>query len=218
MPPTLPRDLSRVTNHDHAREHPPLAVELETPRRPGGRRAGASAAAVAVAVAGLLAASSAAVAAPVSLLTQGSRGSDVARVQRALHQRATGRYGARTRRAVLAFQHRDGLMVDGIVGVQTWDALFHIPAPVTPTTSTTAAPRTQTGGGYTVPSSIVQCESGGNYSAVNPSTGAGGAYQILPSTWSAYGGQGLPQDASPAQQGQIAAEIYAHQGPSAWTC
>jgi muramidase (phage lysozyme) len=69
-----------------------------------------------------------------------------------------------------------------------------------------------------VPASIVQCESGGNYSAVNPSSGAGGAYQILPSTWHAYGGQGLPQDASPAEQDRIAGEIYARQGGSAWTC
>ena len=36
------------------------------------------------------------------------------------------------------------------------------------------------------------CESGGNYGAVNPSSGAGGAYQILPSTWALYGGQGAP--------------------------
>jgi muramidase (phage lysozyme) len=64
----------------------------------------------------------------------------------------------------------------------------------------------------------VQCESGGNYSAVNPSSGAGGAYQILPSTWQAYGGQGLPQDASPAEQSKIASEIYASQGRSAWSC
>ena len=37
------------------------------------------------------------------------------------------------------------------------------------------------------------CESGGNFGAVNPSSGAGGAYQILPSTWSLYGGRGAPQ-------------------------
>ena len=44
------------------------------------------------------------------------------------------------------------------------------------------------------------CESGGNWDAVNPSSGAGGAYQILPSTWELYGGEGDPEDASPAQQ------------------
>ena len=72
--------------------------------------------------------------------------------------------------------------------------------------------------GYTIPASIVMCESGGNYRAVNPSSGAGGAYQILPSTWAAYGGTGLPQDASPAEQDAIAAKIYAAGGPSQWSC
>ena len=43
------------------------------------------------------------------------------------------------------------------------------------------------------PTYIVMCESGGNFGAVNPSSGAGGAYQILPSTWDAYGGEGKPQ-------------------------
>jgi muramidase (phage lysozyme) len=62
------------------------------------------------------------------------------------------------------------------------------------------------------------CESGGNYRAVNPSTGAGGAYQILPSTWAAYGGSGLPQNAPPAEQDAIAAKIYAAAGPSQWSC
>jgi muramidase (phage lysozyme) len=62
------------------------------------------------------------------------------------------------------------------------------------------------------------CESGGNYSAVNPSSGAGGAYQILPSTWELYGGQGEPQNAPKAEQDRIAAEIWADSGPSAWVC
>jgi hypothetical protein len=72
--------------------------------------------------------------------------------------------------------------------------------------------------GYSIPASIVMCESGGNYSAVNPTTGAGGAYQILPSTWAAYGGAGLPQDALPAEQDAIAAKIYAAAGASQWSC
>jgi muramidase (phage lysozyme) len=71
---------------------------------------------------------------------------------------------------------------------------------------------------YSIPVSIVMCESGGNYRAVNPSSGAGGAYQILPSTWTAYGGTGLPQDAPPAEQDAIAAKIYASGGPSQWSC
>lgn len=74
------------------------------------------------------------------------------------------------------------------------------------------------GGPYSIPTYIVMCESGGNYGAVNPSSGAGGAYQILPSTWSLYGGQGAPQDAPKEEQDRIAAEIWADSGPSAWVC
>jgi len=74
------------------------------------------------------------------------------------------------------------------------------------------------GGPYSIPTYIVMCESGGNYHAVNPSSGAGGAYQILPSTWRAYGGQGAPQDAPKAEQDRIAAEIWRDSGPSAWSC
>jgi septal ring factor EnvC (AmiA/AmiB activator) len=74
------------------------------------------------------------------------------------------------------------------------------------------------GGPYSIPTYIVMCESGGNYGAVNPSSGAGGAYQILPSTWSLYGGQGAPQDAPKEEQDRIAAEIWADSGGSAWVC
>ena len=74
------------------------------------------------------------------------------------------------------------------------------------------------GGPYTIPTYIVMCESGGNYGAVNPGSGAGGAYQILPSTWALYGGQGAPQDAPKAEQDRIAAEIWADSGGSAWVC
>ncbi len=74
------------------------------------------------------------------------------------------------------------------------------------------------GGPYSIPTYIVMCESGGNYHALNPSSGAGGAYQILPSTWAAYGGHGAPQDAPKAEQDRIAAEIWRDSGPSAWSC
>jgi hypothetical protein len=80
------------------------------------------------------------------------------------------------------------------------------PAPA-PTTTTTSS------GGYSIPSYIVECESGGSYTAQNPS-GAYGAYQIMPGTASAYG-----CDLSTASgQDQCAAEIYADVGSSAWSC
>jgi hypothetical protein len=135
----------------------------------------------------------------------------------------------------MRFQRRRHLRVDGVVGPQTRRALHLrvriLPAPAAPaatpsgtasdaTGSSTAATGSSTSysGGYSIPSSIVMCESGGNWGAVNPSSGAGGAYQILPSTWAAYGGTGLPQDASPAEQSAIAARIWAASGPSAWSC
>ena len=176
------------------------------------------------------------------LLTVGDRGAAVSQVQRALHRHATGYFGSATRQAVARFQRRHRLTNDGVVGPQTRRAL-HLRvrivggAPATPapalaaapaaastsssTSTSTPAPTTtqSTGsGGYSIPSSIVQCESGGNYHAVNPSSGAGGAYQIMPSTWAAYGGTGLPQNASPAEQNAIAAKIWAASGPSAWSC
>lgn len=73
-------------------------------------------------------------------------------------------------------------------------------------------------GDWAIPSSIVMCESGGNFGAVNPSSGAGGAYQILPSTWESYGGEGAPQDASPQEQHGVAQQIWADSGGSAWVC
>ena len=74
------------------------------------------------------------------------------------------------------------------------------------------------GGPYAIPTYIVMCESGGNYSALNPSSGAGGAYQIIPSTWALYGGKGAPHEASKEEQDRIAAEIWADSGSSAWVC
>lgn len=197
--------------------------------------------AAAAASAGLLAAAAPAAAEKpqlTSYLKQGSSGPNVARVQRALHTRATRHFDGRTKRAVLAFQRKHHLLVDAIVGPQTWDTLFHItPPPPTTVTSSSYSPSTSSSyssstssspatsgssysssGGYSIPSGIVQCESGGSYSAVNPSSGAGGAYQIMPSTWAAYGGQGLPQDAPKSEQDRIAAQIYANQGSSAWSC
>jgi Transglycosylase-like domain len=73
-------------------------------------------------------------------------------------------------------------------------------------------------GDWAIPEAIVMCESGGNFNAVNPSSGAGGAYQILPSTWRLYGGSGSPQAASPADQSQIAGQIWADSGSGAWAC
>jgi septal ring factor EnvC (AmiA/AmiB activator) len=75
------------------------------------------------------------------------------------------------------------------------------------------------GGPYAIPTYIVMCESGGNYRALNRSSMAGGAYQIIPSTWKAYGGEGpYAHLASKAEQDRIAAIIWREDGPGAWSC
>ncbi len=74
------------------------------------------------------------------------------------------------------------------------------------------------GGPYSIPTAIVMCESGGNYSALNASSGAGGAYQIMPATWASYGGKGAPHEAPKAEQDRIAALIWRDSGPGAWVC
>lgn len=84
----------------------------------------------------------------------------------------------------------------------------------------TAAPRHR---GWAIPGYIVMCESGGNYRAENSSTTASGAYQILDSTWQAYGGlasgTGHAAYASPGWQDTIAARIWdGGAGASQWVC
>jgi len=83
-------------------------------------------------------------------------------------------------------------------------------------TSTATTPTSSAAAAGDLPTCTWQPESGGDWSAVNPSSGAGGRYQIMPSTWAAYGGTGLPQDASPAEQTAVAQRIMQSQGPSAW--
>jgi peptidoglycan hydrolase-like protein with peptidoglycan-binding domain len=56
-------------------------------------------------------------------LKKGSHGAAVSALQRALHVRADGRFGPRTRIAVLAFERRRHLHVDGVVTGRDWKAL-----------------------------------------------------------------------------------------------
>ena len=111
-------------------------------------------------------------------------------------------------------------------------ALAAIPAPapapapvaVAPSSSTAApasAPVQSTSSYSGAPGSFQSCviaaESGGNASAVNPSSGAGGLYQFLPSTWHALGYSGLPQDAPVSVQNEAFAKQYGQSGGSAWS-
>ncbi|MDO4920008.1 transglycosylase family protein [Kocuria sp.] len=69
---------------------------------------------------------------------------------------------------------------------------------------------------------IKQCESGGNYQAVNASSGASGAYQFLTSTWQGMGsitaGYATAADAPASVQDAAAAALMARSGASQWEC
>jgi LysM repeat protein len=102
------------------------------------------------------------------------------------------------------------------------------PAPARELAAYTAAPAQSPG--YTqaaavtyrgVPGSFQECviarESGGDASAVNPASGAGGLYGFLPSTWASLGYSGLPEDASVAVQTQAFDKLYAEAGTTPWS-
>jgi hypothetical protein len=91
---------------------------------------------------------------------------------------------------------------------QTFHAVGHIPAPSLPY------------GQWVIPSRIVGCES--TYQNLPPnSAGASGYYQIIPSTWSLFGGS-PPNNAyehSKAEQDAVAARIWdGGRGASNWVC
>jgi septal ring factor EnvC (AmiA/AmiB activator) len=75
-------------------------------------------------------------------------------------------------------------------------------------------------GDFAIPQSIVMCESGGNYGAVNPTSGAGGAYQFLPSTYEGLGGKYASPNVAPKwEQDRLAAKLWAGgQGAGNWEC
>jgi septal ring factor EnvC (AmiA/AmiB activator) len=74
-------------------------------------------------------------------------------------------------------------------------------------------------GGWVIPSTIVQCESGGQNLPPN-SAGASGYYQIMPATWKLYGGTGSSAyGATQAEQNLVASRIWAGgSGASNWVC
>jgi len=62
---------------------------------------------------------------------------------------------------------------------------------------------------------LAQCESGGNWK-INTGNGYYGGIQFNASTWRAYGGSGLPHQASKSQQIAVAERTLAAQGWNAW--
>jgi len=128
-------------------------------------------------------------------------------------------------------QAGERLVVPGSHKVKPWltrAALAAIPAavhapvaapPASTGAATSAAPAQQASysgsGGFQ--SCVIQRESGGNPSAVNASSGAGGLYGFLPSTWQSLGHSGLPENASVAEQNAAFAQEYAQSGGAAWS-
>jgi peptidoglycan hydrolase CwlO-like protein len=74
-------------------------------------------------------------------------------------------------------------------------------------------------GGWAIPYPIVLCESGGQNLPPN-SAGASGYYQIIPSTWTGFGGTGpAAYLASKAEQDAVASRIWnGGAGASDWVC
>lgn len=73
-------------------------------------------------------------------------------------------------------------------------------------------------GGSSVPSHIVNRESGGNYNSCNKSSTASGRYQVLDSTWAGYGGYARAVDAPMDVQDAWAEEAWAAAGCRPWAC
>lgn len=89
--------------------------------------------------------------------------------------------------------------------------------------SSSSAPPPSSGptpyGPWAIPAAIVMCESGGQNLPPN-SAGASGYYQIIPSTWTGYGGTGPAAYLAPkSEQDAVASRIWnGGAGASAWVC
>ncbi|HLI70003.1 MAG TPA: peptidoglycan-binding protein [Ktedonobacteraceae bacterium] len=62
--------------------------------------------------------------------------------------------------------------------------------------------------------SVARCESSLNPNAVNPSSDAEGLFQIIPSTWRAYGSGNI---FNPTDNSKAALKIYREQGHNSWS-
>jgi septal ring factor EnvC (AmiA/AmiB activator) len=74
------------------------------------------------------------------------------------------------------------------------------------------------GGGWAIPYSVVNCESGGQDLTPN-SAGASGYYQIIPSSWAGYDGYSQAYQAPKSVQDQRASQLWnGGAGESNWVC
>jgi hypothetical protein len=195
-----------------------VAHRLAAVRRRRRRRGSGAAVAVAgvlLALGGPLALAQTSAQAPApSTLSAGSSGNAVSTLQAALGIKQTGSFSAATTRAVRAFQRRNGLTVDGIVGPQTAGALGLASGPVAASTPKAVAASAESGSATL--DRIAACESGGDPTAISADGRYRGKYQFSRATWRAMGGSGDPATAPEAEQDQRAAALLAAQGTVPW--
>jgi hypothetical protein len=112
---------------------------------------------------------------------------------------------------------QDGTATGAASDAETVSSLTVLQRMLGPAASVSSA-ASEVGGSAAGAAGVPACasESGDNYSTgpdnTNPTSGATGRYQILPSTAAAYG----CSMATPAGQDACAQVIYAHQGAGAW--
>jgi peptidoglycan hydrolase-like protein with peptidoglycan-binding domain len=203
---------------ERSRERRALAARLRARRRrTRGGTGGLAVALMALALAApLTLAASTNTGHATTLLTVGSSGTQVAAIQRALGILETGTYDSATRRAVRAFQARNGLLVDGIVGPQTRAAMGLAGPPAQSARIAGSASPMLTASASSTLARIAACESGGDPTAVSADGRYRGKYQFSRETWRALGGAGDPATATEAEQDRMAAKLLAQAGTSPW--
>ncbi len=147
---------------------------------------------------------------------------EVARVAAARDEIAGIREAASRRAAALARARaaQQASLADLRSRVAGWTAQVRALQAAAGTPGDAAGTVQQWFGDFAIPKNIVMCESGGNYGALNPSSGAGGAYQMLPETYEGLGGQyAAPHLAPKSEQDRLAAKLWdGGRGRGNWEC
>ncbi|MEV5815263.1 ubiquitin-like domain-containing protein [Streptomyces mutabilis] len=94
--------------------------------------------------------------------------------------------------------------------------LVREPRPQIVRVGTRARPASVRGADHLDWQALAACESGGRPHAVDPSGTHGGLYQFDTATWRGLGGEGRPEDATPAEQTYRAKKLYVRSGADAW--
>jgi septal ring factor EnvC (AmiA/AmiB activator) len=134
-------------------------------------------------------------------------------------QTALARAQSAQRAALAASRARGRQLQADIAQVEAQQAAAERAAALATATPTATGPALGPSGGWAIPYAIVLCESGGQNLTPN-SAGASGYYQIIPSTWSLFGGSGPAAYLAPkSEQDAVAARIWNNgAGASNWVC